>query len=126
MKSIDDAEQETCEQAKQTKAAEWKQETAAHQAERMWEMDKDWEEKRKQKERDKAERWRLQEEDQAAKQQQRDADQAVKQCLHDETKPKRMPHQALADSLVFNAAPSTPFVFAQVCLHLNSLCPPLN
>jgi hypothetical protein len=126
MKSIDDAERETREQAKQTKAAERKQEMAARQAERKREMDEDWEEKRKQKERDKAERRRLQEEDRAAKQQQRDADRAAKQCLCDETKPKCTPRQALAGSLVFNAALSTPFAFAQVHLHFISFCLPLN
>jgi hypothetical protein len=126
MKSIDDAERETREQAKQTKAAERKRETAARQAERKREMDEDREEKRKQKERDKAERRRLQEEDRAAKQRQRDADRAAKQCLRDETKPKRTPRQALAGSSVFNAALSTPFVFAQVRLHLISFYLPLN
>ena len=46
VKSINDAEWETREQAKQTKAAERKRETAARQAKRKREMDEDREEKR--------------------------------------------------------------------------------
>lgn len=117
MKRIDDAARAVHEKAKETKAAERRQNTEARQAERKRQKDEDREEKRKQKDRDKIEKQRLRDEDRAAKQRQRDADRAEKQRLHGEAKPKRTPRQALAGSSVFNAAPSTPFAFAQVRYH---------